>query len=180
MTSRPRPADGPRTPAPAWAIREAGVGDAPRIARFHIGCWREAYPGIVPHSYLARLDVDDHAARWRRRIEDGRRRVAVAEPACTATAGIVGVVSWGESHDPPEPALPSLELSSLYVSRAWWGSGVGTHLLLHAIAVSPAHLWVYEENHRAKGFYAKHGFSPDGARKIDERTGVPECRLVRR
>jgi hypothetical protein len=38
---------------------------------------------------------------------------------------------------------------------------------------------VFEANPRARGFYARHGFVPDGTRQIEPGTGVPEVRLVR-
>jgi 2-(1,2-epoxy-1,2-dihydrophenyl)acetyl-CoA isomerase len=38
---------------------------------------------------------------------------------------------------------------------------------------------VFEQNPRARAFYARHGFVPDGARATDDWTGLPEVRLVR-
>ena len=32
---------------------------------------------------------------------------------------------------------------------------------------------------RARAFYARHGFRPDGTRLVDSWTGLPEVRLVR-
>jgi RimJ/RimL family protein N-acetyltransferase len=39
---------------------------------------------------------------------------------------------------------------------------------------------VFEDNRRAKGFYAKQGFRFDGHGKVDSDTGLWEQRFVRR
>ncbi len=164
-----------------WNIRAATAEDAPALAGFHRDCWRDAYRGIVPDHVLAGMDLGERTARWRRRLVEGHRSTAVATPAGTAgLVGLLGLVSWGPSHDPAEPGLPPLELASLYVARDEWGSGLGAALIHHALADAPAHLWVFTANGRARAFYEKHGFVPDGHEQVDDRTGVFECRYVRR
>ncbi|MGH9919159.1 MAG: GNAT family N-acetyltransferase [Nitrososphaerales archaeon] len=162
--------------APRWSIRSATPEDAAAIALFHLGCWKDAYRGIVPEDVLARMDVTERTTRWRRRLTEGRRCTALAE----SPRRIVGIASWGVSHDPPEAGMPALELASLYVARAQWGSGLADALVEHAISDQPAHLWVYAANARARAFYARHGFLPDGQEQLDVATGVLECRYVRR
>lgn len=49
-----------------------------------------------------------------------------------------------------------------------------------AIGSEPATLWVAEDNPRARGFYARNGFTPDGTRKVDEAADdLAEIRMVR-
>lgn len=56
----------------------------------------------------------------------------------------------------------------------------GQRLLDEAIGAEPACLWVAAENHRAKRFYEKNGFQPDGTRKSDpDIDGLEEIRLAR-
>lgn len=43
----------------------------------------------------------------------------------------------------------------------------------------PAQLWVAEEKPRARRFYERNGFTPDGARFVDETLDLAEARLVR-
>ena len=64
-----------------------------------------------------------------------------------------------------------------------WSSGAGRALIEQCEAelggVYPeATLWVLEENPRARAFYERAGWLPDGARKAEERWGVraPELR----
>jgi len=153
-------------------VRAASSPDVRAIAEFQTACWREAYLGLVPSSYLDRVDADAREVRWRERVATGTRHVAVGHVAYT----LAGVVSWGNS---AEPGIPPLELKSLYVAAAYHGTGVAAALITHALRDAPAHLWVFETNARARAFYAKWGFTFDGHRKIDSDTGIWERRLVR-
>jgi GNAT superfamily N-acetyltransferase len=74
------------------------------------------------------------------------------------------------------------ELWSLYVLAAEYGTGLASRLLEAVLpAGTPAELWVFEANPRARAFYAKHGFVPDGARHVfgPELQHQPEIRMVR-
>jgi len=175
--------------------RMAGPDDADAIARFVVVNWRDAYEGVVASEFLQGPAADDREDRWRGRVGSGRRKVAIAVPragpgcgvlpfpsdevaSSPEPAGIVGLVAW-KAHLRLPPEAPPLELASLYVKRGWWGSGLGGWLLEFALRGESAHLWVFEENRRARRFYEKHGFRPDGRRQLDGRTGVWEYRYVR-
>jgi hypothetical protein len=90
-----RPTEPPQLEGTARArsdvIRRAGLHDVRSIAEFHTTCWNDAYRGIVPDEYLARVGVDERERRWRRRIRAGRRTAALA----VADEDIAGIVSWG-------------------------------------------------------------------------------------
>ena len=105
--------------AQVW-LREAEVSDVRAVAEFQTRCWREAYRGLVPQSYLDRVTVADREVRWRERIVSGARWVALAESGGL----LVGVVSWGMTD---VPGVPALELKSLYVDRDHHGTGVAPH-----------------------------------------------------
>lgn len=54
--------------------------------------------------------------------------------------------------------------------------------MLHALDPdrTPSYLWVMEANHRAIGFYSKHGYQPDGAVEHLKLIGnLPKIRMVR-
>lgn len=74
-------------------IREAGITDAPAIARVHIDSWRTTYRGIVPADYLAQLDYAQREQSWRSRIRDRQKRqfIYVAQEANE----VVGFASGG-------------------------------------------------------------------------------------
>lgn len=56
-------------------------------------------------------------------------------------------------------------LNGLYVRPEAWGTGVAARLherALEALGPGTARLWVLEENHRARRFYERRGWRPDG------------------
>jgi GNAT superfamily N-acetyltransferase len=69
-------------------------------------------------------------------------------------------------------------LAFIYLLSAAQGSGVAQVLLDEVLGDDPASLWVLEENSRARAFYVKNGFSPDGA-KMPSDLGGTEIRMVR-
>ncbi len=173
-------------------IRVATVEDAEAAAWCHLLCWQDAYAGLAPADLLAQrtANVDQRIERWAQSIEAGATRWLAFNPAAE-TRGVTGgpgsavgvrdqVVGFagtspGRDEDSPVP----LELQAIYTRVAWWGTGLGTRLLDVAIGKDPAYLWVFEDNQRALGFYRRHGFAPDGARKHDGYFDLWEIRLVR-
>jgi ribosomal protein S18 acetylase RimI-like enzyme len=105
----------------------------------------------------------------------------------SATSGeVVGWVAFGpyRSADVPDG---SAELYALYVRPDRIGTGVGRALMSTALTrtrslgVRHLLLWVLAGNDRARRFYARSGFAPDGAVTVDDCEGVPlkEMRYAR-
>ena len=68
-------------------------------------------------------------------------------------------------------ALLGDELGGLFVDPRVQGEGLGRRLVEHAASLRGAlYLEVFEENTRARGFYAAMGFRETG-RRVDEQTG---------
>lgn len=126
---------------------------------------------MVPRSYLERVAAADREVRWRNRLIDATRQIALAE----VSDQLIGVLSWCVQVD----ELPPLEIASLYVGSAHRSSGVGSQMLNEAIGQRPAYLWVFTANRRAWDFYLRHGFVADGGRQIDPDTELMMSRLVR-
>lgn len=158
-------------------IRAATVDDADGMARVHVGTWQVAYKGIVADRYLDALDVADRAERWRSGIAapDGPIWVALDGEA------IVGWASVGPTRDDDGDASIG-ELYGIYVDPKWWGRNVGPELMRLAVdwlsARFPvATLWTLEANARARRFYEKAGWSPDGvSQPLETLDGVMEVR----
>jgi GNAT superfamily N-acetyltransferase len=157
-------------------VRPAQPDDAHAVESIRVRGWQTAYRHVFPADELDALPVD--GARWRRRFvapppgwstfvaENGDRRV-------------VGFASVGPSRDEDGPG----ELYAIYVDPDAWSTGAGRALIERAeeqlrTRYAVALLWVLEENPRARAFYERAGWSPDGARKAEERFGVraPEVR----
>jgi len=70
-------------------------------------------------------------------------------------------------------------LNALYVRREHWSTGLGQRLLDSVLGDAPATLEVFRDNDRARRFYARNGFVPDGTEQQEPRLGGVEIGLVR-
>ena len=137
-------------------------------------------------------------ARQPGRAQPGRAQPGQARGAAgAAPSGIVGYASFGPERDVldmpwPYPLTSAgsggevAELYALYVHPAWWSTGTGRALMDQVLAKVCAAgyacitLWVLEANARARRFYQRAGFAPDGARHVlDDLGGVTEIRYRR-
>jgi GNAT superfamily N-acetyltransferase len=142
-----------RIPLPAL-LRHAGNADARTLARLHVTCWRQTYPGIIPRSHLDALSIEEETEGWHRALRRGDI-VFVAErqgePVGFASAGIA-------RHARSEMG----ELYTLYVLREHQGAGVGRalfdacHFELAQRRLPGLMVWVLAAN-PARGFYRRLG-----------------------
>ncbi len=154
-------------------LRWATPDDAEAGARLHLACWREAYAPLVDPALLqAQLaDPASWAQRWRDQATRVPRLLALFDDQ-PAGFGMAGPAR--EDHAPA-----ALELYAAYVRAAWYGTGLGRALVHGVLGDRPAYLWVLENNGRARAFYEKLGFRPDGARERFAPLDAWEVRLVR-
>jgi len=133
--------------ATRYVTRMAQPGaDEEIIARLKIACWREAYPGILPQPVLDGLDLTRSTAEWKRALARG--------------------IAWiGEQSGEPVGFghMRCDEITTLYIRKADHGRGLGVELLLHlfdeigCLGHRQAHLWVLENNIKARDFYRRMG-----------------------
>jgi len=175
-------------------IRSATAADAAQVAAVQRDGWFAAYGDIITHEIIDRVTAPDGGARVRQTFRTRpwqRMIVAVAE------TGVVGYASFGPEVDVrgaswPHPLTEAgeqgrmAELYALYVHPAWWSTGTGRALMDRVLArISAAGypcitLWVLRDNARARRFYERAGFSPDGASHIlNGLGGVTEVRYRR-
>jgi GNAT superfamily N-acetyltransferase len=148
------------------SVRRARAEDAGGIARVWARAWQIAYRDLVPDAVLDAIDVDARRERWAARLENGDRTFVVEQYGIAAYCRVV---------------VPS-EVASLYVLPERRRGGLGSALLRAGLDELRPHsvhatLWVFTANHAARAFYARSGFTPDGAARIDEGTGLEEIRL---
>jgi GNAT superfamily N-acetyltransferase len=165
------------SPAPADGVlvRAARPEDAGPLALCHLACWREAYTGMVDpdRPATAVAAVDRRTAGWRQ-ILAGNHGTLVAED----DGELVGFAAAGPGRD--EDLDLTTELYALYGRRAYWGQGLGHRLVTAVLGEADSFLWVFRDNARARDFYVRHGYRPDGAEKLEEHLGGVEIRMVRR
>jgi ribosomal protein S18 acetylase RimI-like enzyme len=111
---------------------------------------------------------------------------SVASAASVGSGGSAGSGAKPGSLTPAGLAGQTGELYTLYVVPAHWSTGVGRALTdaaldgLRAAGYGRVVLWTLTDNARARRFYDKAGFAPDGATNILEGLGnVQELRYVR-
>ena len=174
-------------------IRSASAADAAQIAAVMRDSWHAAYGGIIAPEILDRVTAPDGGARIRQsfRTRPWQRMIAAVED------GIVGYAAFGPERDVvdapwPYPLTPAgsehrvAELYALYVHPARWSTGTGRALMdqvltkVGAAGYASVTLWVLEANARARRFYRRAGFAPDGAcHVLDDLGGVTEIRYQR-
>jgi ribosomal protein S18 acetylase RimI-like enzyme len=155
-------------------IRTATVQDAPGIARVHIASWQEAYEGIVPAEHLQSLDPVEREQQWSDRL-----RKAPGDGVRTWVADngsrILGFASVGPARD-EDASRGQEEIYSIYLDPAMWGKGVARDLMRTVLgdvpAGTPLSLWVLADAERARHFYRRSGFTPDGAERLEEFGGA--------
>ncbi|MET7997928.1 GNAT family N-acetyltransferase [Amycolatopsis sp. NPDC005232] len=158
------------TPGSAVTIRPAVVADAPGIVRVHVGSWQAAYAGLLPADFLAGLSASRREAFWAESLTAPapRHTVLVAE---TPDGTIAGFAASSPSRD--EDATPDTgELASIYLLPEFWSQGYGRALHAHALTTlatdfPTATLWVLAGNTRARTFYERTGWTPDGRTKVE-------------
>ena len=130
----------------------------------------------APPSHWETDTLERRTIAWRRRL-DGVAAVTVAE----REEQIIGFAMGGDGrqkgqHDP----VRDRELYSLYMLAVHHGTGAGQALLDAVLPPGmPAYLWVAEDNPRARRFYERNGFVPDGVRYLNEHLGIAEVRCIR-
>lgn len=151
-------------------LRQATEQDVSVISRIHAASWRTAYRGMVPQSYLDRLDDRHWEQPFTVWLREGTIQATIAFSGDTP----VGCVSYGKpigvSASDVEDAAPEEYgyLLSLYVLPGEVGKGYGK-ALLHAAeralkqqGYTHCFLYVLDQNTNARRFYEHCGYAWDG------------------
>ena len=173
-------------------IRAGSAAHAAQIAAVQRETWFAAYEGIIAPEVIDRVTVPDDGARVRQsfRTRPWQRMLVAVAPSTgdpgtgdPGAGGIVGYASFGPETDVlnapwPHPLTADgeggrvAELYALYVRPAWWSTGTGRALMGKVLARTAAAgyrsitLWVLRDNQRARRFYERAGFAPDGATNV--------------
>lgn len=164
----------PRPPDPAGLpIRPGGPTDGAAVAAVERRAWRQGYRGVVSDGFLDGLDLSYLGPYWTGRAAvppSPRHHLLVAGPPGEVHAAID---TGPARHDEVGPAATTTgEVRSLHVDPTVEGHGVGSALLgaaesaLVAAGFTEATLWVVEGHARARRFYERRGWVPDGATQV--------------
>lgn len=143
------------------AYRNAGPADAALMADLGRRTFTETFGHLYRPEDLAAF-LESHAEeRWRAELADPAFAVRLAEDGGAPAA----FAKIGPPSLPFEPRGPSLELRQFYVLAPWHGTGVSHALMAWAIGearrrgAEDLYLSVFVDNHRARRFYERYGFT---------------------
>ncbi|MBS7812199.1 GNAT family N-acetyltransferase [Roseococcus pinisoli] len=144
-------------------IRRARPGDAPALGEVHVACWRSAYAGVLPDSYLNSLSATAETRGYERAIAERRGGhaafVAVADNLEMPGGGVVGFITGGLSR---RPSIAEGEVETLYLMDDFHERGIGRRLMramashLASLGAQSAFVWVLEPN-PSRWFYERLG-----------------------
>ena len=148
--------------------RDVTADDSAALADLHRRCFVETFAHLYRpkdlESFLEQLSEEG----FRGELLDGQHRIRFAE----ADGEPVAFVKLGPITLPIQPSRPALEFRQLYVLKQWQGAGVAQTLAEWAIdqarlqGAEELYLSVFTENHRAKAFYRRYGFTYVGPYKF--------------
>jgi len=151
--------------------REATVEDAAGIATVEVLSQQIAYRHFLPAAHLDNMSVSDRTQVWCGFIQsDDPIQLIVA-------AHDERVIGWMRIGKYSNPEIGYI--FDLFVLPDYWGKGIGEGLMSEAHQVfkdnghKGALLYVFEANMRARRFYERVGWSPDGRVYDKEISGVP-------
>ncbi|MEU9911120.1 GNAT family N-acetyltransferase [Streptomyces sp. NPDC051001] len=160
------------------------LADCDRVAEIRVRGWQSAYRGLMPQRYLDALSVREDAERRRERLR--RSDGSVVNLVAEQDGELFGWAAHGPYRE-GEVRTGDAELYAIYVDPGRYGAGIGHALLQESVRRCTAaghdrmYLWVLKGNVRARAFYERAGFWPDGAEEPFEVDGVPvpEVRYTR-
>jgi RimJ/RimL family protein N-acetyltransferase len=165
--NRERSETGAASASLAVRIRDADVADAEAIEAVHFASRKAVYEGLIAQWPPPGPDRSGRVARWRQWLADPSIECFVVE-----TGGeVVGLCTVRPS---PDEEGGVAEMPTLYIRPDSWRRGYGRALCMlgmeraASLGFHTLTLWVMEINPRARAFYERLGFTPDGARKEDE------------
>jgi GNAT superfamily N-acetyltransferase len=160
------------------------LADCDRVAEIRIRDWQTAYRGLMPQPYLDGLSVAEDAERRRERFR--RSDGSVVNLVAEQDGELLGWAAHGPYRN-GEVRTSDAELYAIYVDAGRFGGGIGHALLRESVrrcadaGYPRMFLWVLDGNTRARAFYERAGFHPDGAEEPFEVDGVlvPEVRYAK-
>ncbi len=144
--------------------RTATPADAEALAKLGTNTFTATFGHLYQPNDLEIFLQNHSPANWEKELSDPAFAVRVAE----ADGKMVGYAKIGPPHLPFEPRGEAAELRQLYVVEEMKGQGVAHALIEWVIdrarerRADHLYLSVFTENHRARRFYEKYGFEPEG------------------
>lgn len=144
--------------------RTATQRDAEALADLGVATFTDTFGHLYDPNDLTIFLQNHSPEHWQKELNDPAFAVRVAE----VDGRLVGYAKLGPPHLPFEPRGEAAELRQLYVLEEMKGRGVAKALIEWIIdrarerRADHLYLSVFTDNHRARRFYEKWGFEPEG------------------
>lgn len=144
--------------------RDAERADAAALAELGRDTFVETFGHLYRPDDLALFLASHNAADWAAEITDPAYAVRIGE----ADGRLVAYAKVGPPKLPFATGAGAIELRQFYVRRPWQGQGLADALMDWALGearrrgAAEMYLSVFTDNHRARRFYARHGFTEVG------------------
>lgn len=142
-------------------FRDAGPADAEALAALGRRSFTETFGHLYKHEDLAAFLAAHTTEAWQAQLADRSFAIRLGEADGVPAA----YLKLGPASLPFKATRPFIELRQLYVLEPWQGSGAAHELMRWAMAEAKArgakdvYLSVFTDNHRARRFYERYGFS---------------------
>lgn len=146
------------------SYRTADAADAAALAELGASTFTHTFGHLYQPDDLELFLQNHSPENWDKELNDPAFEVRVAEN----DGKLVGYLKLGPPHLPFEPRGEATELRQLYVVEEMKGQGVADELMRWAIErardrrADYLYLSVFIENHRARRFYERYDFEPEG------------------
>jgi ribosomal protein S18 acetylase RimI-like enzyme len=146
------------------AYRIATREDAEALAELGAQTFTDTFGHLYQPDDLEIFLQNHSMANWEKELTDPAFEVRIAE----RDGRLVGYVKLGPPHLPFEPRGEAAELRQLYVVEEMKGQGIAHELISWVIerardlGADYLYLSVFTENERARRFYEKYDFEPEG------------------
>ena len=161
--------------------RDAAPADAASMADIGRRSFVETFGHLYTRENLDAFLVNHSEEGWRGELENKAFAVRIVE----ADGAPVAYAKVGPPSLPFEPRGPSIELRQIYVLAPWQGRGISHDLMRWAIGEAKErgardlYLSVFVDNHRARRFYERYGFTFVGTYAFMVGTHADEDHVMR-
>ena len=142
-------------------FRTATPDDAAILAALGRSTFTETFGHLYTPDDLAAFLENHSEERWRAELEDPSFAIRIGE----ADGEPVAYAKLGPPSLPFEPQGRPIELRQFYVLKPWQGAGIAAALMDWVLQeakrrdANELYLSVFTDNHRARRFYARYGFT---------------------
>lgn len=155
--------------------------NAEEMGRLHAQSWQKAYRGIIPKEIIAAFTPAKRAQAFRHAIATRPEEYYIFQ----VDGHCAGLALLHKSHE--DNAAPTEgEIYAIYFYPDFWGTEATDKAFrfcigrLRELGFKQIHIWVLEENLRARRFYEKYGFAFDGStQKIEIGKPLLEVRYTK-